>query len=505
MLVHAALLLLVALQPRPFTPTREAQRPASAAQPAPLPLRDGAAENVAWAATPAAVSGAHLVQSPNVFRGVSATGEILEKPAKLTRAEEVEVRALPLSALPRASRGRACLPSPLRGARPPGLAPPPPPPARTHTHPPPAPLLTRPPSSPSQLVQSAWFFTAIADANRELSEALRTTHDGCTCDEDDLSCLVAEGLVPSRDAILTHMRAAAAARASPSASRRAAAGAAPAQQHELPEDLGDTEYRLREALGRAAYNKLFLHNQGLIYAEVNKLWPNWKAATVMEKADFLQEGAQGLLRAIRLFDPAQGVRFSTYATWHVRAYVLRAVRDKCSLVRLPQALQKDMVQIRKARYRYAVENQGHAVDGAQLACLLQWDHSRVDAAVRGLDNLATASLDAGGTDAEVRSGQAPPLMASVASRKGGADTENALYSEQLVDTLSRAMRERDPRRRQIIRLKYGLEDGVEWTYPQLAARFNTTANVAKGIVRSEVAFLRKKKRTMLQPFMSHHD
>ena len=66
------------------------------------------------------------------------------------------------------------------------------------------------------------------------------------------------------------------------------------------------------------------------------MWPNWQRATVMEKADFLQEGAQGLLRAIRLFDTARGVRFSTYASWHVRAFVLRALRDKSHLVRLPQ-------------------------------------------------------------------------------------------------------------------------------------------------------------------------
>ena len=57
----------------------------------------------------------------------------------------------------------------------------------------------------------------------------------------------------------------------------------------------------------------------------------------------------------------------------------------------------------------------------------------------------------------------------------------------------------------ILRLKYGLEDGVEWTYPQLAKRFNTTANVAKGIVRSEVAFLRRAKKRVLQDFVGHLD
>ena len=118
------------------------------------------------------------------------------------------------------------------------------------------------------------------------------------------------------------------------------------------------------------------------------MWPNWSRATVMEKADFLQEGAQGLLRAIRLFDSARGVRFSTYAAWHVRAFVLRALRDKSHIVRLPQTLQTDMMQIRKARYRYAVENQGHAPSNAALAEMLDWQPGRVEGALKGLARYA---------------------------------------------------------------------------------------------------------------------
>ena len=98
---------------------------------------------------------------------------------------------------------------------------------------------------------------------------------------------------------------------------------------DLPESMSDTEFRLRESLGRGAYNKLFLHNQGLIYNEVlrvrvrvglelglglglglglvanpnlltltliitpnqvHKHFPNWRTKAVMEKADLLQEG-----------------------------------------------------------------------------------------------------------------------------------------------------------------------------------------------------------------------
>jgi len=313
----------------------------------------------------------------------------------------------------------------------------------------------------------------------------------------------------NHDELLVEMRSAASA---------AAAKAAAAKRHgkqtatevpcDVPEQLSDVEFRLRQALGRAAYNKLFLHNRKLVYYEVNKVWPNWARATVLEKADFLQEGAQGLLRAIRLFDTGRGVRFSTYASWHVRAFVLRALRDKSHIVRLPQMLQADMQMIKKGRYRYAVENQGLVPSDAALADLLQWPLSRVQAALKGLASASATSLDAEpvGISKGGDSGSGQSLHSRLPSDKhDSAAAENEVYRLQLRNTLRHAMSERDPRRIDILRLKYGLEDGVEWTYPQLAKRFNTTANVAKGIVRSEVAFLRRAKKRVLQDFVGHLD
>jgi len=183
----------------------------------------------------------------------------------------------------------------------------------------------------------------------------------------------------------------------------------------------------------------------------------------------------------------------------VRAFVLRSVRDKRNLVRLPQALQQDMIQIRKARYRYAVENQGHAPSETQLADLLQWRAARVDAALRGLSSVACESLDTTATGASDHQTPLGDRVADVQHTDGATETE--LYHQQLHATLRKALRERDPQRAQITRLKYGLEDGKEWTYPQLARRFNMTANGAKGIVRTEVAFLRRRKQQVLKQFV----
>ena len=59
-----------------------------------------------------------------------------------------------------------------------------------------------------------------------------------------------------------------------------------------------------------------------------------------------------------------------------------------------------------------------------------------------------------------------------------------------------------PLERDVMRLRYGLEDGEEWSYPALAERFNITTSGAKGIVRSELAFLRNHRGKVLQQFKS---
>lgn len=289
----------------------------------------------------------------------------------------------------------------------------------------------------------------------------------------------------------------------------------------LSESMSDVEFRLRESVGRAAYNRLFAHHQGLIYAEVQKIIPNWRAASVLEKADFLQEGAQGLLRALRLFDVGRGLAFSTYAVWHIRAYVLRAVRDKGRLVRLPQALQSDMGLIRKARYRFAVENQGGSPLVSELAETLSWSEERVVGALTGLANQACISLDAElgpagkgfGNDGsyatlgETLAGSAagPGAMGRAVGRAegrtDGSDGAARIEGEGFASTLRDVQGGRDPWRAKMARLKYGLEDGREWTYAQLAERFHLSVDKTRGIVRAEVAYLRKEKARLLAHFM----
>ena len=92
-------------------------------------------------------------------------------------------------------------------------------------------------------------------------------------------------------------------------------------------------------------------------------------------------------------------------------------------------------------------------------------------------------------------------MAAGAAAARSIVVPRGLSSAQLRATLGQAMSKRDPRRVQLLRLRYGLEDGQEWSFPQLGSRFNMTARVAKGMVHQELNFLRRQRTEVLQQFV----
>lgn len=78
-------------------------------------------------------------------------------------------------------------------------------------------------------------------------------------------------------------------------------------------------------------NAMVEKNMGLVYYYAKKF-----CATNMEHDDLVQEGMIGLMDAAVRFDPGRGVKFSTYAMWHIRKTIMDAIRSKNDIVRTPR-------------------------------------------------------------------------------------------------------------------------------------------------------------------------
>ncbi|CAN0045744.1 unnamed protein product, partial [Phaeothamnion confervicola] len=100
--------------------------------------------------------------------------------------------------------------------------------------------------------------------------------------------------------------------------------------------------------GSRALNQLVRHHRPLVCAMARRYR---RVTRFLTYDDLVQEGSVGLLSAVDHYDPTRGARFGTYAAWRVRGYMLRAIANKDTLIRLPVHVQDLGDRIRQAARR----------------------------------------------------------------------------------------------------------------------------------------------------------
>lgn len=166
--------------------------------------------------------------------------------------------------------------------------------------------------------------------------------------------------------------------------------------------------------------------------------------------DMVQEGAAGLVRAIRKFEPERGFRFSTYAHWWIRQAISRFVKGPTRMIRLPEYVHDDISRLHRTRESTLIET-GRAPSEKELEHDLHWNPGKVS----WLDRLAS---DASSLDANVKDGAALHVADAITngrSRDPAAEAEkNLAWSRVLA-----SFRDLPRRQAQILAYRYGFADG----------------------------------------------
>jgi RNA polymerase sigma-32 factor len=207
-------------------------------------------------------------------------------------------------------------------------------------------------------------------------------------------------------------------------------------------------------------------------------------------ADLIEEGNVGLLCAVRKYDPGRGVRLSTYATWWIRALILRFIVANYRMVRVGTTPDQRKIMFRLARERSRLEQQlGTAADAAQLAHSLGVSEAAVVTVGRYLDE-PEVRLDAPLRDAEGHERQRT-LPANDDARPDRV-VERRDFMERVlgaVDEFERGLATRD---RTIFRLRWR-EDERE-TLTAVGARFGITRERARQLEVKILSRLREHVR-----------
>ena len=188
-------------------------------------------------------------------------------------------------------------------------------------------------------------------------------------------------------------------------------------------------------------------------------YPRW----LLPLMDRVQEGNLGLLKAMDRYDPHRGVKFSTYATWWIRQSISRGIADSALMIRLPVHVQEAIRKVNRASNAF-LNQTGRSPTAGEIV-------NEVDLPLLSIENAMKVPEEPSRIDTvcideeileEIGEDTAIPAPDHVYESR-----ELRAVLEELLDTLSE-------RQANVIRLRFGLYDGLDHTLEEIGQIYNVT-------------------------------